>query len=225
MGNRCNYRRPNFDKCEDKATELLSEQTIKNSLITVEDLNFDKFGGNIVFESMQSYSKITGYDFMEFVKVGYIQDGFTIHKDGVFIILYNDELPEERINWTMAHEVGHILLGHTNNKNCLNKINCKNEYGCDVEEVEANWFAAQLLMPKYVIYRINQKKKLRWQDLYYMFNVSREAAKNRFKYIENMTIQYDERNKVIWRNMYPSVVGYYMNYNAYNKNIREDENM
>lgn len=41
------------------------------------------------------------------------------------IIFYNDHDPRERIRFTIAHEIGHIVLGHLEkNKNFENEANC-----------------------------------------------------------------------------------------------------
>ena len=40
-------------------------------------------------------------------------DGFSIKKDGKYIIFYNDEIKnKKRIRWTLAHELIHIYSGH-----------------------------------------------------------------------------------------------------------------
>jgi len=57
------------------------------------------------------------------------------------IVVYNDKHPIVRKRFSVAHELGHYLMGHTIRNDIFN-INSK-----DPREVEANMFAAELLMP------------------------------------------------------------------------------
>lgn len=41
------------------------------------------------------------------------EDGFSVIKDGVWYIFYNDAKGYGRINNTLTHECGHIVLDHT----------------------------------------------------------------------------------------------------------------
>ncbi len=64
--------------------------------------------------------------------------GITLRLSGLNIILYDDRITSSgRRNWTLAHELGHILL-------------CHNEQSKENER-EADAFAAELLMPEAVI--------------------------------------------------------------------------
>lgn len=59
-------------------------------------------------------------------------DGFCIKN----VIFFDDRRPDARQCTTVAHEMGHILLGHT--KECLDKKVC---------EMQADSFAFRLLFP------------------------------------------------------------------------------
>ncbi len=73
-------------------------------------------------------------------------DGFTetqISKEGVrYIIIYNEKHSRRRIRWTIAHELGHIFLGHF-------------EHPETSKDSEANYFAQQLLMPLAVLDKLD----------------------------------------------------------------------
>ncbi len=62
-------------------------------------------------------------------------DGMSIMDDGVFVILVNSSSPTDRKRWTLAHELGHLVL-HT--------LDVPPE--AEVER-EADAFAAEFLMP------------------------------------------------------------------------------
>lgn len=60
--------------------------------------------------------------------------------DSVFII-YNDDRPVVRKRFSVAHELGHLYLGHLHGNSSYD-LNTNN-----FDEIEANAFAAQILMP------------------------------------------------------------------------------
>lgn len=67
-----------------------------------------------------------------------------------YCIVYDDSERQspERINWTLMHEIGHIILGHLRDfgETALDRGGLSSEqYG--VLEVETNFFAAEVLMP------------------------------------------------------------------------------
>lgn len=77
-------------------------------------------------------------------------DGFSA---GDKIIGYNSQKSRVRIRFTIAHELGHILLGHNTADGQRFKINF---YSKDPNEVNANAFAAELLVPSLIL----KKEKL-----------------------------------------------------------------
>ena len=66
-------------------------------------------------------------------------------KKGEYLIFLSDELlkeDEKQIKYTIAHEVGHVILGH---KNSIRKIQTKSEIR--KQEKEADEFAKKFLNP------------------------------------------------------------------------------
>lgn len=86
-------------------------------------------------------------------------------KDGKKYIFYNDEKSYERINWTLLHEIAHIVLGHTEH--------------CDLAEAEANFFAKYAVAPPVLIHRYNLSTV---EDIQDRFCISYEAAVNALIY-------------------------------------------
>lgn len=94
-------------------------------------------------------------------------------KDGFFLayncreyIFYNDmDRNYERQNWTILHEVGHIVLDHTGHS--------------DREEAEADFFAKYAIAPPVLIHKIKAKSV---DDIYKVFDISLEAAEYAFDY-------------------------------------------
>lgn len=79
--------------------------------------------------------------------------GFVLKKSGSKpVIGFNSELPPVRQRFVIAHELGHLLL-HNKNGLHVDRSPAKhdggvNADGLDEDEVEANRFAAEILMPE-----------------------------------------------------------------------------
>ena len=50
------------------------------------------------------------------------EDGYSRLVDNKPVIYYNDNKPTRRIRFTIAHEIGHILLGHLSQGETLHRI-------------------------------------------------------------------------------------------------------
>lgn len=135
--------KPNFDRAENIARELRLSQKSDSLSLDIRKMNFDK---SIIIDTFQNYSKVTNTPLLSLTIKGKLKDGYTIIKNNIYIILYNErEIYSERLNWTLAHEVGHIYLEHKKDGK--------------TEEIEANWFAAELLAPEIIIWTIVKKSK------------------------------------------------------------------
>ena len=91
-----------------------------------------------------------------------------------YLIVYDDSFSRERIRWTIAHEIGHILLGHLvyYEETALNRGGLtKDQYG--VLEVEAHWFAEALLAPNFLLHMYDIKDS---QDIAFLCDISKESA-------------------------------------------------
>ena len=158
-----------FKKCMQLATQLLSKQQLSSTKIDIMKLTYDKA---IVFDSIQNYCIATKTPITKFYKNGKLRDGCTIGDDELYFVLYNENLCRNRINWTIAHEIGHIYMRH--------------KHDTDKEEIEAHFFAAQLLMPEYVLIQLYLNLgRLTKNDLTTLFFVSGEAAEKRITTFKN----------------------------------------
>ena len=74
---------------------------------------------NNLYIQVVSYTEARSYGFTEIIeKINRVDvDGFCYKGDGdSYIIFYDDaRTPKARINFTIAHELGHIALGHLKN--------------------------------------------------------------------------------------------------------------
>ena len=111
-----------------------------------------------------SYSSLTKRKLKAAMKTS--EDGFFLEAEGHEYIFYNDiDRSYERQNWTILHEIGHVVLDH-------------NGHG-DREEAEADFFAKYAIAPPVLIHKIKADSV---QDIYDAFDISLEAAEYAFDY-------------------------------------------
>ncbi len=97
-----------------------------------------------------------------------IADGYSMFLDGKPYIIVNPTMSVERQRFTVAHEMGHIMLDHITNV-----------YTYDHEsEREANVFASRLLAPACVLWGCNVQSA---DDIIQLCRISRQAADIRWK--------------------------------------------
>lgn len=80
-------------------------------------------------------------------------DGFTVRSGGHCYVFYNAEQPPGRVRFTIAHELGHVLLGHLGEgeHTVYNREPSPNDAP---EEHTANVFASRLLAPACVLHAL-----------------------------------------------------------------------
>lgn len=91
--------------------------------------------------------------------------GLLIRDNGSIVIAINDSEPETRQRFTVAHEIGHLLMHRgrpllVDADVKINKRTPTNGFATPTEETEANRFAAALLMPAAEIERVLKRMKL-----------------------------------------------------------------
>lgn len=93
------------------------------------------------------------------------------------IIFVNKTESPGRKRFTIAHEIGHFVLKHNNTNifeystNALQRNNLSSK-GQDPQEIEANAFAAELLMPENLFRFLCEDVGLSDQELAYEFGVT-----------------------------------------------------
>lgn len=95
------------------------------------------------------------------------EDGFSVKRAGVWHIFYNDEKSYGRINNTLTHECGHIVLDHTEES--------------ELAEAEAKFFAKYALAPPVLIHKLKINDPY---QIYERFDISFEAAVYVFSYYQ-----------------------------------------
>lgn len=98
--------------------------------------------------------------------------------NGIPVCSIRETDSEQRKRFTLAHELGHFALKHGGG--FRDNSASFNLYNYDQREVDANAFAAEILMPKIAVdYMIEQKNITNISELARIFNVSYTAMKFR----------------------------------------------
>lgn len=117
--------------------------------------------------------------------------GFTVKKDNDIVIFTNTCSRLSREVFTLAHEIGHVILHLEDNNSFIDDNVTINDRSTDEKEKEANYFAACLLMPaddvdRFIDLEIQDfhEKGLSAMDIARImseFNVSFDMALNRLE--------------------------------------------
>ena len=128
---------------------------------------FDPFLLTSVHQRMRvcrytTFAKLHGLEITEMLRNAPSYDGFTLRRRKNYIIVYNDApgIPETRKRFTVAHEIGHVVLQHRME-------------GDETEEQEANTFARNLLAPR----RLALKYGVSFREYPDVFRISAAAAR------------------------------------------------
>lgn len=144
----------------EKSHNILSMYKIKHPPVNVE-----KIANLLGF-------KVVTFDFPETIS------GFIKIVEGKKIIVTNQNHPEVRRRFSISHELGHYLSGHDNFSHDQGTIIDKSKKYLDPhfrEEKEADDFAAELLMPEFMLKRDVLENKLDVTSLKKKYNVSEQA--------------------------------------------------
>lgn len=156
------------------ALKILSENPCHGDGLWVMDMIYPV---NVIFDTFSHYEKLGG------AKIAH-DEGCTVKYGDVNIVLYSPSWNVGRVNYTLAHEMGHIILGHT---------------GSEHDECEANRFASAFLVPPCVMSFMKERGLLRSpKDAARFFGVSLEAAAIAYKKCDAVT-PFDRRVIDIYR--------------------------
>lgn len=156
---------PDYHRSTNEAYKLLTQQDILEIPVNLNSLllllkNTTRLG---TYSQMAAKFSMSVYDYINIVPSEF---GFTMKKKDKNYILYNEEKGYYTNRFTIAHEIGHIILGHKNDDT--------------VADREANCFARNLLCPLPIVNAYNIRCA---QDYVGWFHVSDKMAENCIKNI------------------------------------------
>ena len=162
----CN--KPDFDRAQNEATKLLLRQNLSSLFFDIRAFNFDR---KIHIDSVQNYARVLGRPVSDFTCDEFSGCCLIPHPRCNLVLYDDEETDERRKHWGIVHEVGHVYMDH--------------EEDGEKEEIEAHFFAAQLVAPEIILWEMCRKKgKLYEIDLFNHFNISHKAAAKRIKTLE-----------------------------------------
>ena len=152
----------------DKAWKVLKECGINRlPLNLMEIIKF--YNIKVKYYSKNDYIKTLSFDIQN-------GDGFLRIENGQKIIYFNDKKgTKSRRRFTIAHELGHCLLGHDLSKTKYrnSEIDLNND---PIEEMQANVFARDILMPAIVLHHTGC---IKYTDIMRLCDVSETSAQIR----------------------------------------------
>ncbi|MDD4844816.1 MAG: ImmA/IrrE family metallo-endopeptidase [Anaerotignum sp.] len=124
------------------------------------------------------YSKFTLWDMVDpHAKKG---DGFSLKLETQYYLVFNDSIHHlGRTRFTIAHELGHILLGHVETITFYR--NSEIDSDTNEKETQANIFARDLLMPAAVLAALHVHAP---EEIAAFCNISLQSAQIRAKRME-----------------------------------------
>lgn len=129
-----------FKYAKKKASDLLSGAGVKGAPVNVEKIA-TLLNATVCYEPLDD--KISGL--------------LTHTEEGAPVIGINARHAVARQRFSIAHELGHLALHnepfHVDGKSAIALRSPKSSTGTDEKEIEANQFAAELLMPAEVLFR------------------------------------------------------------------------
>lgn len=81
-------------------------------------------------------------------------DGLSVREQGKYYIFYREDMTLARVRFTVAHELGHIVLGHLECQTHTTRNREPQKDDAPIEQM-ANVFASRLLAPACVLHALN----------------------------------------------------------------------
>ncbi|WP_166786720.1 ImmA/IrrE family metallo-endopeptidase [Jeotgalibacillus salarius] len=176
--------KPNFKKAENAAIELHSIAKTKELPVKVRKM--DKFFDDLTIKKYSWYAKEWEMTLEEVIEYLGSDEGccFYLKQFDSYLILYNENIDtNERIRWTIAHELGHYMLKHnTKSKRAILGRGGLSDEEYDMYEKEANCFARNLLAPPVAVTNLNVFST---DSLIHICKISLEAANNTYNFYDN----------------------------------------
>lgn len=165
---------PKYQDARDMAWKILIKHNV--SFLPV-DLNalINKLDISVILYSQSDFIESHGDKLRS-------DDGFVVSEYGKPVVFLNDKINNtSRRRFTLAHELGHVLLGH--NLDVLHFRHSELDNREDFEEAQANIFARDILMPATVLADLNVHS---FEEIMRYCLVSKQSAEIRLKRMEEL---------------------------------------
>lgn len=173
--------KPNFEKSYKLANDILVSSQVINSF----PFSAKKLINEISDMKCVNFKKVKEYN-VDIEAFG-SESAVLIQQQNCKIIFYNEKEYKPRIRYSILHEGGHDKLKHAKD------VTDRDLY--QKQEVETNFFAAQLLMPEQLIREFQKRgKRIDINFLIETFGVSKQAAEKRIRTLnKNLNLTQEEK--------------------------------
>lgn len=147
-----------------------SPATLKKCILAARDLLHRSLHPQYPPVDVEQIARSLGFQIVRIQSVGDELSGLVTLKHK--LVGVNGNHHRRRQRFTIAHELGHIALGHPPESRCsIREIACFNR--------EADTFASELLIPTYFLLRYTKSRPYSLLSLARLFDVSEEAMRLR----------------------------------------------
>lgn len=191
-----NYAKYRYTKVRDASWQLILDYNITSLPVDVVELA-SKLDIKLIKNSTLSTSKLEPYQY-----------AISLLSNNNWYIIYNDNMPACNTRFTLAHEIGHIILGHKliQDRYARTTFNSSRP----IEEKEADMFAIRLLAPACVLWGLNIKSA---DEVARICNISYTSATYRYTRL----IELKDRNKFLTSPLERQVYNQFKDYILLNK--------
>lgn len=171
---------PRAEWAQEAARKALLLFGVKSLPVQPERLFARLCGKAVLCPYGQAKSLLHAEDPLNLARTGADARTLYIEEAGLYLTVLRPSPSPERDRFTLAHELGHILLGHLRDFVCTALAKEKAPEEAGVLEKEADLFAAELLAPAVLIFPLlSPRGPLGAEQLGALCGLSREAAKAR----------------------------------------------
>lgn len=156
----------NYKNSRDAAWQILIKNKVSSLPVSVEKICkaekiklFTYAEGERIIRKLKLYENSIG------------NDAFSINR----VVFYDDTKPKTRQRFSVAHEIGHIILHSPSEATVLNREICSNDSPL---EQEANIFASRILAPLSILHFLNVSTA---EEISEICNISFVAAEIRYQ--------------------------------------------
>ncbi|MDE6155471.1 MAG: ImmA/IrrE family metallo-endopeptidase [Eubacterium sp.] len=152
MQNKSINKYTSYKKARDAAWQLIIDMNINELPVKVSSIIRNLGIGLYTYQDNEDTIKKLGLD-----KITKTSDGFTLLMSNQYKVFYDSSKSNERIRFTLAHELGHIICKHEFQPTAESYITTRNtepSINDNPIETEANMFAARLLAPACVLHEL-----------------------------------------------------------------------
>lgn len=177
-------------------SHLSREFLLKNNVNTL-PVNLNNLIKNNGWKTIP-YSKLKSLNFDKYTILMTNNSGFSeLRRNNTYYIYYDDTIDVTIQRFTVAHEIGHILLNHFTDYN-------------NNREQEANMIATRILMPMCILYECKVKDPYEIQKICNVSIISATYRFNRLQMLIKRKKFYTDKNELLVKKQFKNFIKEYI---------------